>query len=82
MKWNQHKDYFKQDKSKQKIEDWMTLRYIGSEFDIDLKKKFNVASFSFSQKRLTLNEYCSINNLDCRIIIKDLNKEINKQTNK
>jgi len=54
------------------------LRFVGSELGIDLKKTFNVSSFSFSHRRMTLNEYCSENELDCEIIIKELNTDLNE----
>ena len=72
--WNLHKDYFKEDKSKQKIEDWMSIRLIENKFNINLEEKLNL-DLSFYEKRKSLGVVCIEKRLECKEIIKELNKK-------
>ncbi len=72
--WNLHKDYFKENSSNQKIEDWMSLRLIEKKFHIDSKEILNL-SLSFYEKRKSLEAICIENDLDCIEIIKRLNEK-------
>jgi len=70
--WNLHKDYFKQDKSKQEIENWMSIRIIENKFNINFENKLNL-NLSFYDKSKTLSTICTEKKLDCKEIIKKLN---------
>jgi len=72
--WNSHKDYFKQDNSNQKIEDWMTIRQIEKKFDPDIHKYLNTTISLLEQKK-TLKIFCIERNFNCTKLIKELNEK-------
>jgi hypothetical protein len=78
--WDLHKDYFNQDESTQKIEDWMNIKSIESRFEVDFKNELNI-DLSFYDKRKPLSTICIEENLDCKNIIRDLNKKYNLNDN-
>ena len=75
--WNSHKDYFKQDKSKIKVEDWMSIRLIESKFNIDFENKSGV-ELNFYEKKDSIETICIEKKLDCEEIIKNINSQSTK----
>lgn len=60
------------------IEDWMTIKTIEREFDIDYKdiEQELGDKLSLKEKRKTLKEVCEKEKIDCNNITSNLNKKI------
>jgi len=74
-KFKIHKDYFKQDTPNQKIESWMNIRLIENKFNLTINNELNL-SLNFYQKAQSLDDICIENKMDCKKIVKELNKKI------
>ena len=72
-----HKSYFQKPLSEQKIEEWMTLPYIKKNFEIDRKDFKEITKnkdLKLKDLKLTLEEYCEKEKLNCTQLTLDLNK--------
>ena len=76
---DKHKDYLDLPKHEQKIEEWMTIQFISKNFDIgkkDIKKYLNKSDFKIRDKQKSLSKLCEKNEIDCKKLIQNLNKEL------
>ncbi len=70
-----HRAYFRQPGPNQKIEAWMPLGFISKRYDIkkeNLVKELNLSDFLLNE-RLTLDQICAKNKLNCTKVLEDLN---------
>lgn len=77
---SKHSEYFDLDDSEKKIVDWMSLRYVKTNFnfkkDFDFEESLNVTKLKFKDYKMSLEEFCFNKKLDCDIIIENLNSNV------
>ena len=75
--WESHKEYFERAPENRKVETWMTPKFIKSHYKIK-KIPESVEKLGFWEKRDTLEKLCKKRQLDCDVLIKQLNQQIGK----
>jgi uncharacterized protein YxeA len=75
--FDKHKNYLELDKKDQQIQEWMTLQFISKNFKIDKKELQNIlpnTQIKFKDKKKSLSQYCENNEIDCKVLIKNINE--------
>jgi hypothetical protein len=81
--FNKHKEYLDIDKQNLQIENWMTLEFISKKFEIKKEEIENEISkiennnsikLKLKDKKKPISEICEDNQIDCEILIENLNQ--------
>lgn len=65
-----HRDYFRQPIETQKIQDWMTFRFIENHYHVDVESVLHV-KIPFTDLKNPISKYCTRKHLDCEKLISD-----------
>ena len=83
---SKHSDYFDLDEDEREIVDWMSLRYIKTNFnfnkEFDLDESLNVTNLKFKDYKMSMEEFCFVKKLDCNKVIYDLNNNVERKKKK
>lgn len=73
--WKGHYDYM--DKDNKTMQSWMTVNMLHNYFNKDYKTIFNILNLenNLSNRRMTIDEYCRVKNVDCLEILTKLKND-------
>ena len=78
--WQAHKAYFESNKDTRKAEKWMSINFIERHFNVEFDE-VSTAKIGFWEARKPLDEVCKSHQINCTVLLSQLNEKIRPQKN-